>query len=282
MRIPDEVKDLVVFIFVENPKGGSPTPRGTGFFVGVVKDETEGGGHCYMMTARHVLFRSADKKLFNEIYLRFNTLAGGSEVARVVLRESGPGQNVFSHSDPSVDLVAIAVAPDSNKHSTKVLTSAYLTSKEDFAKLGIGQGSDVFFTGLFVPHLGDQKNYPIARFGRVALLSDEPIDWVDFKGESIMADLILIEAQCYGGNSGSPVFYYLGSDRFPGGMVVGPPILKLAGVISGSFNDVIEVKTVQTATVPVVASNNGIAAVVPAYKLSELLFSPDLKKERGY
>jgi hypothetical protein len=104
MRIPDEVKNLVVFIFVENPKGGSPTPHGTGFFVGVVKDETKGGGHCYMITARHVLFRSADKKLYNEIYLRLNTLSGGSEGAKVVLHESGPGQNVFSIPTPRLIL----------------------------------------------------------------------------------------------------------------------------------------------------------------------------------
>jgi hypothetical protein len=244
MRIPDQVKDIVAFIFVDNPKGGSPIPFGTGFFVGVVKEGTT-GGHCYMITARHVLFRPTDKKLFPEIYLRLNTLSGASEIVKVPLRDSGPAKNVFFHSDPTVDLVAIATAPDEKRHSTKVVPASFLTSKEDFTNLGIGEGSDVFFTGLFVSHVGDKKNYPIARFGKVALLSDEPIDFLDFKGDRIKADLILIEAESYGGNSGSPVFYYLGSDRQPGALIVGAPVLKLAGVISGSFNDIIEVKSIR-------------------------------------
>jgi hypothetical protein len=281
MRIPDQVKDIVAFIFVENPKGGSPIPFGTGFFIGVVKQGTT-GGHCYMITARHVLFRPADKKLFSEIYLRLNTLSGGSEIVKVPLHDTGAAKNVFFHSDPTVDLAAIAFGPDEKRHSTKILPNSYLTSKDDFANLGIGDGSDVFFTGLFVSHVGDKRNYPIVRFGRVALLSDEPIDFVDFKNDRVKANLILMEAQSYGGNSGSPVFYYLGSDRQPGNLVVGEPVLKLAGVMSGSFNDIIEVKTLQTAAVSVATPNNGIAAVVPAYKLSELLFSDELKKQRGY
>jgi hypothetical protein len=38
---------------------------------------------------------------------------------------------------------------------------------------------------------------------------------------------------------------------------------------------------VETARVNVAPSSMGIAAVVPAYKLHELLFSADLMKQRG-
>ncbi|HYX72829.1 MAG TPA: hypothetical protein VE732_08660, partial [Nitrososphaera sp.] len=189
-------------------------------------------------------------------------------------------QNVFFHQDPNVDLAAIPMAPNETRHQAKILPDDFVTTKSEFEKLGIGEGSDVFFTGLFTSHVGASKNYPIVRFGRVALISDEPIDFINFKKEAIKTDLLIIEAQSYGGNSGSPVFYYIGSDRNPGALVVGPPILKLAGVMSGSFTDIVQVKTAQTAVIPVVTPNMGIAAVVPAYKLHELLFSEQLKKQR--
>jgi hypothetical protein len=279
MQIPDQIKEVVGFLFVDDPSG-RVVPQGTGFFVGVFKPGSTNEGHAYFITAKHVLYRRTDNRLYESMYLRLNTISGGSDVGKIELRDSGKQKNVFLPSDPTVDLAAIILAPDPKRHAAKILTSDYLTTKEQFKQLG--EGSDIFFTGLFVSHVGERKNYPIVRFGRVALLSDEPIDFVNFKSERVKAELVLIEAQSYGGNSGSPVFYYLGADRQPGSLIIGPPELKLAGVMSGSFNDIVEVKAAQTAVVPVVTPNNGIAAVVPAYKLSELLFSDELKKQRGY
>jgi len=64
-------------------------------------------------------------------------------------------------------------------------------------------------------------------------------------------DLYLIEAGSYGGNSGSPVFFYLGSDREPGSIVIGSPIFKLVGVIQGTFLDAHEIRVVETKEVPI-------------------------------
>lgn len=109
------------------------------------------------------------------------------------------------------------------------------------------------------------------------MVTDEKIDW---KGTQMT--LYLIEAGSYGGNSGAPVFFFLGSDREPGSLVVGAPVLKLAGVMQGSFLDAQEIKVIDTKTTPISLSNMGIAAVVPAYKLYELLFSEELKRQRGF
>ncbi len=255
-------------------------PYGTGFFVGVL-DATGGGGHAYLATAKHVLFSPSDQKPLTEIYLRLNTKDDGAEVVRVRLSTSGENRNVFLDSDPATDLALVAIAPNADKASTQILPSSFLATRAETQKMGIGDGSDVFFTGLFVAHVGEKRNYPITRFGRVALLSEEPIDFINYKGEPIKADLMLIEAQSYGGNSGSPVFYYIGSDREPGSLVVGAPILKLAGVMSGSFSDMIGVKAMQSDAVAVVTPNNGIAAVVPAYKLLDLLMSEEVAKARS-
>jgi len=107
------------------------------------------------------------------------------------------------------------------------------------------------------------------------MITDEKIKFVDYE-----ADLYLVETGSFGGNSGSPVFFYLGSDRKPGALILGPPILKLAGVMSGTFLDVQPVRAVETAKIDVASSSMGVAAVVPAYKVLEILTGPELTARR--
>jgi hypothetical protein len=223
-----------------------------------------------------------DKKSFYPyIFVRFNKKNGGAEMLRLDLVVEGYRKNVFVHEDPSVDLAVVPALPDQQKYEFKFLPDDFLTSKNDFKKLNIREGSEVFFTGLFAPQfaqdVAEQRNYPIVRFGKVALVTDEKINW-----GSLNAELYLIESASYGGNSGSPVFFYLGAEREPGSIVVGAPILKLAGIMSGTFLENKPIKIIETATIPVASSNIGIAFVVPAYKLHEILFSEELKKQRKF
>lgn len=146
-----------------------------------------------------------------------------------------------------------------------------ITTQVQYKEMKIAEGSDVFFTDLFTGHVGLQRNYPIVRFGRVALVTDEKIEW-----DGTPNELYLIEAASYGGNSGSPVFFYLGSDREPGTLVVGSPILRLAGIMQGTFLDHQPIRVVETKKMPISVSSMGIAAVVPAYKLHEILFGEEL------
>ncbi|MDY7019200.1 MAG: hypothetical protein SU899_03910, partial [Chloroflexota bacterium] len=53
-----------------------------------------------------------------------------------------------------------------------------------------------------------------------------------------------------------------------------------AGVMKGSFLNPSEIRVVDTTPTSVSVENAGIAAVVPAYKLHELLFSQQLKRTR--
>jgi hypothetical protein len=50
--------------------------------------------------------------------------------------------------------------------------------------------------------------------------------------------------------------------------------------MSGRFNDAVAVEAVSTSITPFVRPNLGIAGVVPAYKLHEILFSPELVQFR--
>jgi len=273
--IPPEIKSAVCFVFTE--KDTKLVPNGTAFFVAVKNPSKPTSANGYLVTAKHVLYKPDTTEFLSKIYIRLNKKAGGSEIGTIPIQTQGGNQNVFLHEDSSVDLAVIPLFPDQERFDLKFLPEEFITTKEDYTKLSIREGSDIFFTGLFTPFVGAEKNYPVVRFGRVALVTDEKIDW-----KGIPMTLYLIEAGSYGGNSGAPVFFYLGSDRVPGALVVGAPVLKLAGIMQGTFLDAQEIKVVNTKTTPISLSNMGIAAVVPAYKLHELLFSTELKRQRGF
>jgi hypothetical protein len=110
--------------------------------------------------------------------------------------------------------------------------------------------------------------------GKVALMTDEKINWIWGK-----TDLYLMEATSYPGNSGSPVFFQIGIER-GNGFTIGGPTLKLAGVMSGGYNDVQPLRTVSISTNQFITPNLGISGVVPAYELKEILFSKDLEDQR--
>jgi hypothetical protein len=273
--IPLDVKSAVAFVFAPKPDG-SLAPVGTGFFVAVKHPEKDLLAF-YFVTAKHVLQLEGGRGFRPSLHIRINAKAGKTEMLSTRLIFQGPGKNLFLHKDSSVDLAVIPGRPDLAKHEFKVVTDDLITTNTEYQSLQIGEGSEVFFAGLFWQFVGEHRNYPIVRFGRVALVTDERIIW-----NGIKTDLYLIESGAYGGNSGAPVFFYLGPERVPGSLVVGPRVLKLAGIIQGNFGDAEPIVAIERALVPMARANVGIAAVVPAYKLHEILFSPELKALRKY
>jgi len=273
--IPTEVKSIVTFIFIPDGKNEKLIANGTGFFVSIKNSKNIGSFSRYLVTSKHVIQTPDNKSFVPRIYVRMNKKIGGTEMLPLSLNISGSEKNVHFHKDKNVDLSVISISLDSQKYDFKVLTEDYLISKEDFKNLNIREGSEVFFTGLFSSHLGMQRNEPIVRFGRVALVTDEKIN---FYGAN--ADLYVIEIGSYGGNSGSPVFFYLGVEREPGSIFAGPPVMKLAGIMEGYFGQYMPVDNIDAKKeTPLQSrSNTGIAAVIPSYKLFEILVSDELNK----
>lgn len=279
--IPVEIKKVVVFVFADSSHA-KPAPLGTAFFIGVKNPNKENSYAIYLVTAKHIIIDHRTKTLRDRILIRLNTKDGKTKTVPIPLDTEGNKRTVFFHEDATVDLVVIPCLPDSSVYDFLYLPDEMITTKEAYHKLEIREGCDVFFTGLFTPFIGVQKNYPIFRFGRLALVTDEKIEW----SKDVFCDLYLVEVGSYGGNSGSPVFFFLGSDRKPSAIVLGPPIVKLAGVMQGTYLDTRKVKIIETGeetqTIPVAQSSMGIAALVPAYKLYEILFGPELSKIRGF
>lgn len=282
--IPHEVTKVVTFIFLSPDGGKSFAPNGTGFFVGakIGQDQFK----VYLVTARHVL-TDPSGQYYPTVWIRLNKKDGGSQMITLLLTRNGGAfvkgaATVYEHpTDHTVDLAVIPFLPSQSVFDFQFIPDEMLTTKDTFQKLNISEGSDVFFTGLFAQFIGQARNYPIARFGKVAMMPTERIPWQNAEGKNVeMVDLYLLETQSFGGNSGSPVFFYLGSDRIPGSLIVGPPLLKLAGVMKGSFRDASPLVMANQSLIPLSLQNVGIAAVVPSYHLHEILFSDPLKSVR--
>ena len=275
--IPLDIKKVVTFIYYTNNLTNA-SPDGTGFLVFISDSKNTNSFGGYLVTARHVL-RPSENNWLPAVFVRVNQNDGTSKQIFVPLTISGPNKNVFTHDDPTVDIAVVPFVPTPlTNYDCKFLPIDFVTSESDFKDLDIHEGSDVFFTGMFTYHLGEKRNTPITRFGKVALISDEKIDWVFGK-----TPLYLMEANSYPGNSGSPVFFQIGSERGNGSIVLmsGGANVKLAGIMSGCYNDLLPIQTVSVSTNQYVAANLGISGVVPSYELKDILFSNELKQRRG-
>ena len=261
MLVPDQVRQCVVFVGlpVKMRKGQVGIGfKGTAFFVGVPSENIEGLDYVYLVTAKHVAKRLEGKRFL----VRINTKAGRSAILM------GEGTQWWYHPiDESVDVGLITFAPSLEFEYMRIQTSSFL-SDEIIRNRNIGPGDEVFITGLFAQFSGSERNLPIVRMGNIAMIPDEPVP-------TSIGDIeaYLVEARSIGGLSGSPAFVretvYEGIGSF-----------YLLGLMHGHWdipaknrNDVMDVYSRGTV-------NMGIAIVVPAKKILEVLNQPQLVESR--
>ena len=262
--INPEVKRSVAFVFVDTGDGNLMA-NGTGFFVGVRKQKDTSLVDVYFATAKHVI-QISSHDFYKRVYLRLNKLDGrDSTVALPVFQE---GQRYISFSpDSTVDIAVFPFAPDQNKFEFTYIPIESIAPKDAAGKGLIKEGFDAAFCGLFTNYFGAHRNYPIFRFGKIALLTDERVEF-----QKMFRELYLVETASYGGNSGSPVFFFspLSNSAYLGGIMLGYFGVPVQGIALKKSTEI---------TIPV--QNAGIAAVIPAYLLLRILNSPELKRQRG-
>ena len=143
---------------------------------------------------------------------------------------------------------------------------AFPANEKDRRYGGVMIGERCFMVGRFTTLSNEKRNAPAVRFGSVSMIPSAPItNETGFKQDSF-----LVEMHSIGGFSGSPVFVG-NSNTFHGGMA------RLLGVDWGHIHVRRYVmkngKRVRDEYVDV---NSGAAAVVPAWKLQELLDGDDV------
>lgn len=280
--IPKAVKQIVTFVFLADEAGnllkdkdGNPQPHGTAFFVGVPRAKGDHELIPYLVTAKHVLLQQ-NGNLLSTVFLRLDRRNGGD--AEFVKLTINP-RYVYFHNDPTVDVAVMQLLPPADIYDFKVLSTDDFGSQEKLDEFKVSEGSEVFFAGLLANYYGASRNTPVVRFGKVAMFPHQPVPWKERPSDPITKpQLYLLETQSFGGNSGSPVFFYVASD--PGVFRIGPTSLILAGVMRGTLERLGQVEFVPTANVPAYRQNIGIAAVTPAHFVLEILNNKELTKVR--
>jgi len=262
-RISPELRNSSVFLF-HHENGKDFVGHGTGFLIRFQSPSVEKKEVCYLITAKHVLY--LDDKPLPSLTMRLNKAGGDAEMRKIELALSGPTQNVWFHADGVADAAAIQIdCPDPKEYNITLLSEEMVLTRQGMTDLQIAEGSEMFYSGMLIHHIGTEGNAPHIRCGRLSMIPAEKVNWEGAKRELYLADITI-----FGGSSGSPAFFawYKGGNE----NASGDSGFKLGGIMIGAIN----IKTGDN------IDNSGISAITPAYKLSEILTSGPVKSARGF
>ena len=275
MRVPDDMQKCVMFVRYRD-SDGTIRLAGTAFLVGVeVKDI--GISFVYCVTARHVVAKIHQNSADQTVILRINKKDGSVQEVET------PYHHWQYHPDDStVDAAVLAWAPPIDTYDIGLVHIKGAVTSELIERENIGIGDEVFIAGLFSNHYGEQRNLPIVRTGNVALMSEERVQSSIFG----KMEAYLIESRSIGGLSGSPVFIQKSPVKVSNGKILvntAEHVVFWLGLIHGHW----DIKPTLAASDEVVDSvpeaekvNMGIAIVVPAVKIAEVINQPLFADQR--
>jgi len=231
--------------------------------------------HIYAVTNGHVARRGFP-------IIRLNMIDGEQDVIPL---EHG---DWIPHPDGD-DLAVVPIDLPENKHRYYAVNSWSFVKKVN-AFSDFGAGDDTFMVGRFFSHSGKQRNTPSLRFGSIAMLPFEKVK-LGPEANEYMQEAFLVETRSISGFSGSPVFVYEPSGKTTfhpdAGYesritdLVGRP--RLLGIDCGHVPKY--EKIVNGALTPdpqgwKVNVNTGMAIVIPAWRLDDMLYRPELVMQR--
>ncbi len=252
MKFPDDILKSLVFLGYEDPETGKKRFVGTAVIV-VVECKIPEKQWYQLVTAKHVKVSLDGKKAF----IRANLVSGGT-------KDFDLPSIWFDHpDDPSIDAIVNAWIPPDEVDAMRIPIEMFLTEKLS-TEGKLGMGDEVFITGLFSGIKSENKNLPIVRTGTIALMPNGKVIPTKHFGN---IEGYLIEARSLGGLSGSPVFLYENS--------IFKWKLHFMGIIHGHLKfDETENEYLGIFADGVGKINSGIAIVIPAYQILEIINQP--------
>jgi hypothetical protein len=249
-RIGDDFLGAAIYLYRNRANARDNSSfGGSGFLVGYV-DMHSKVMHIYAVTNAHVILEG-----FSTI--RINKRFGEPDILEIAPDAWTP--------HPSGDDLSICPLELTAHYDFKFVMIDGCVDEDKVRRFNIGVGDDVFMVGRFTGHPGTKKNLPIARFGNIAMVPSEEIQ--NFLG--VKRPHYLVEVRSVSGFSGSPVFVYdapippslehVRPERFPN---------LLLGIDCGHLPEHEKILSA------------GIAAVIPAWRLLELLEHPKVKELR--
>lgn len=267
MWIPEDIRDCVGFL---GTRGHDKVMRyrGTAFLLSVqCEDRSLDFRPHYLVTAKHCLERAQ-----GPLFVRLNTKDGH------VVCEELKSQDDWYLGENGADVAVLRFNP-SAQADYRALSREMLITPPLLQQYHVGIGDELFATGLFTYHHGEQRNLPVLRSGMIASMPEEPLQ--DYEtGERYKA--YLAEMRSVGGLSGSPVFIALPDDHATTEQTdAREKILRfyLLGIIRGHW----DVKTRNAAVdfdQETGQMNVGMAIVTPIDELSMILDREDVVKDR--
>jgi hypothetical protein len=263
--IPLDVLDTTIYLY-KSPEAAERGEQagGSGFLVMVPLEEYP-AGTFYAVTNTHVV-------------------AAGFTTARLNTADGGHRAIEFSDEDwfrhPDGDDISIAEITLSSEFRFRAVSTESFIDGFDPTLFHVGQ--EVFMVGRFVNHEGRQSNRPTARFGHIAQLPYERIRTT----RGIEQDGFLVDMRSLAGYSGSPVFVYrnrpdLTSDDAEWVMGIE---LRFLGVDFGHlplYARVLRENRDRAFEPPMwVEQNSGVAAVIPAWRLKQLIDDEEVARIR--
>ncbi len=289
-RIPDVYLDCVIYLFktaagAEEPKAG--TPSGSGFLVRIDEEARDMPGanklvpHVYAVTCAHVVEGGGCVVSLN------------SKEGKKVTLPTNPGDWLLS---PSGDDVAVCHLDLGSHLKYACLTLNGVVSLEMSKEGAVSIGDEVFMVGRFAVHAGKERNIPVVRFGNVAMMPWETIEQP--RGHNQLS--YLAEMRSLPGLSGSPVFLYqpyvsfrdikTQLEKFPPGsqnplnfgdkipLEISAPLF--LGIDWGTLRISDQGQVESSGDKVNLLAHSGFAGIIPAWQLTDLLLSGEVKQKR--
>lgn len=267
MRIADRVLKSVGFVSRFDGPDQPIVFGGTAFIVGVKMDENANLVH--LVTAKHV----AEAIEPAEAVIGMNAKDGAPRFLRT------GDQKWFYHptEQDSVDVAVMPLgSPNLELYDIAFIPEAEFATEKRIAEYDIGLGDELIIVGLFTRFMGMTYLNPIVRTGNIAMM---PRDRLPVKNFGEM-EAYLAEGRSIGGLSGSPVFVR-NTAKFPVQTSKGVSHTyglgegHLLGLVHGHWDLPVSFSPEQAEAV-----NMGISIVVPAKKILEVLYHPELVSMR--
>jgi hypothetical protein len=267
MRISDQLLKCVGFVSRYDPD--QPLQfGGTAFIVGIKMDAN--ASLCHLVTAKHV----AEAIEPAETVIAMNAKDGAPRFLRT------NDQKWFYHptEKDSVDVAVLPLgSPNIDLYDIAFIPEAIFATEKRIADFDIGLGDELVIVGLFTRFFGSTYVNPIVRTGNIAMM---PRDRVPVKGFGKM-EAYLAEGRSIGGLSGSPVFVR-NTVKMPVQNPNGTSQLyglgdgHLLGLAHGHWDLPVSFSDAEQAE----AVNMGVSIIVPAKKILEVLYHPELTAMR--
>jgi hypothetical protein len=267
MRIADQLLKSVGFVSRYDPD--QPLQfGGTAFIVGVKM--ASNASLVHLVTAKHV----AEAIEPAEAVIAMNAKDGAPRFLRT-------GDQKWFYHPTEKDSVDAAVIPLGSEnmglYDISFIPEDIFATEKRIAEYDIGLGDELIMVGLFTRFTGTTHLIPIVRTGNVAMM---PRDRLPIAGFGEM-EAYLAEGRSIGGLSGSPVFVR-NTMKMPIQNAKGSSHLyglgegHLLGLVHGHW----DLPVCFSATEQAEAVNMGVSIIVPAKKILEVLYHPELAAMR--